>query len=160
MIVIKATFQPTRNSIFWIEHLSYFKGGTKGFVWCLFFKSLKTRNHQHKSPFIALEHIWICNCFRMNFKLSSGNILKLLKALVFKTMGKTDEALWLPLCLNSKDACLVDDITLSTFQIVFQRLDCSDLATSYYEYACGKIPNNLGLLMGLFNYYMHQYSYV
>ena len=97
--------------------------------------------------------------FRMNFKLSSGNTLNLLKALVFERMGKTDETL-LPLCLNSKDACLVDDITLSAFQIVFQRIDCSDLPTSYYEYACGKIQNNLGLLMGFFNYSMHQYFYV
>ena len=91
----------------------------------------------------------------MNFKLSSGNILKLLKALVFERMGNPYEALCLPLCLNIKDSCHVDDLTLSTFQIVFRRLGCSYLATFYYEYDCGKIPNNLGLLMGLFNCYLH-----
>jgi len=33
-------------------------------------------------------------------------------------MGKPDEAL--PLCLNAKEANPVDDLTLSTLQIVFQ----------------------------------------
>lgn len=81
-----------------------------------------------------------------------------LKALVLERMGKPDEAL--PLCLNAKDANPVDDLTLSTLQIVFQRLDRLDLATSCYEYACGKIPNNPDLMMGLFNCYVREYSYV
>eukprot|EP01018_Ginkgo_biloba_P000164 Gb_27006 [translate_table: standard] len=81
-----------------------------------------------------------------------------LKALVLERMGKPDEAL--PLCLNAKDAGPVDDLTLSTLQIVFQRLDRLDLATSCYKYACGKIPNNLELMMGLFNCYVREYSYV
>lgn len=81
-----------------------------------------------------------------------------LKALVLERMGKPDEAL--PLCLNAKDASPVDDLTLSTLQIVFQRLDRLDLATSCYEYACGKIPNNPEIMMGLFNCYVREYSYV
>lgn len=35
-----------------------------------------------------------------------------------------------------------------------------DLATSCYEYACGKFPNNLELMMGLFNCYVREYSFV
>lgn len=35
-----------------------------------------------------------------------------------------------------------------------------DMATSCYEYACGKFPNNLELMMGLFNCYVREYSFV
>lgn len=35
-----------------------------------------------------------------------------------------------------------------------------DLATSLYDYACGRIPNNLDLMMGLFNCYVREYAYV
>ncbi|CAA7398214.1 unnamed protein product [Spirodela intermedia] len=35
-----------------------------------------------------------------------------------------------------------------------------DLATSCYEHACGKYTNNLELMMGLFNCYVREYSYV
>ncbi|GAB2212208.1 hypothetical protein Drorol1_Dr00025559 [Drosera rotundifolia] len=35
-----------------------------------------------------------------------------------------------------------------------------DLATSCYEFACGKFPTNLELMMGLFNCYVREYSYV
>ncbi|XP_022149780.1 N-terminal acetyltransferase B complex auxiliary subunit NAA25-like isoform X2 [Momordica charantia] len=79
-------------------------------------------------------------------------------------MGKPDEAL--SVCLNAKellynnDSILMDDLTLSTLQIVFQRLDHMDLATSCYEYACGKFPNHLDLMMGLFNCYVREYSFV
>ncbi|KAL7212570.1 hypothetical protein ACSBR2_015292 [Camellia fascicularis] len=53
-----------------------------------------------------------------------------------------------------------DDLTPSMQQIVFQRLDQLDMATSCYEYACGKIPNNLALMMGLFKCYVREYSFV
>ncbi|KAL5580626.1 hypothetical protein UlMin_013068 [Ulmus minor] len=87
-----------------------------------------------------------------------------LKALILERMGKADEAI--SVCLNAKellytnDSVLMDDLTLSTLQIVFQRLDHLDLATSCYEYACGKFPNNLELMMGLFNCYVREYSFV
>ncbi|XP_022857456.1 N-terminal acetyltransferase B complex auxiliary subunit NAA25-like [Olea europaea var. sylvestris] len=87
-----------------------------------------------------------------------------LKALILERMGKNDEAL--SVCLNAKeilftnDSSIIDDLTLSTLQIVFQRLDHFDMATSCYEYACGKYPNNLELMMGLFNCYVHEYSFV
>ncbi|KAF8402561.1 hypothetical protein HHK36_010647 [Tetracentron sinense] len=87
-----------------------------------------------------------------------------LKALILERMGKPDEAL--SVCLNAKDklyandAVQIDDLTLSTLQIVFQRLDRLDLATSCYEFACGKFPNNLELMMGLFNCYVREYSFV
>ncbi|XP_054797516.1 N-terminal acetyltransferase B complex auxiliary subunit NAA25 isoform X1 [Prosopis cineraria] len=87
-----------------------------------------------------------------------------LKALVLERMGKPDEAF--SVCLNAKellyknDSLLMDDLTLSTLQIVFQRLDHLDLATSCYEHACGKFPNNLELMMGLFNCYVREYSFV
>ncbi|VVB16454.1 unnamed protein product [Arabis nemorensis] len=87
-----------------------------------------------------------------------------LKALIHERMGKTDEAL--AVCLDAKellykdDSSLMDDLTLSTLQIVLQRLDHLDLATSCYAHACGKFPNNLELMMGLFNCYVREYSFV
>ncbi|KAM7496400.1 hypothetical protein LguiA_020814 [Lonicera macranthoides] len=87
-----------------------------------------------------------------------------LKALILERMGKSEEAL--SVCLNAKellycnDSILIDDLTLSTLQIVFQRLDHLDMATSCYEYACGKFPNNLELMMGLFNCYVREYAFV
>ncbi|KAI3450280.1 hypothetical protein Pfo_006945 [Paulownia fortunei] len=88
-----------------------------------------------------------------------------LKALVLERMGKNEEAL--TVCLNAKEILfsndsniLIDDLTLSTLQIVFHRLDHLDMATSCYEYACGKYPNNLELMMGLFNCYVREYSFV
>lgn len=53
--------------------------------------------------------------------------MQALKALILERMGKTEEAL--SVCINAKDllykndAFLIDDLTLSTLQIVFQRLD-------------------------------------
>ncbi|KAD4584271.1 hypothetical protein E3N88_21872 [Mikania micrantha] len=87
-----------------------------------------------------------------------------LKALILERMGKMDESL--AVCINAKDlmykndSFLIDDLTLSTLQIVFQRLDHLDMATSCYEYACGKFPNNLELMTGLFNCYVREYSFV
>ncbi|WJZ89167.1 hypothetical protein VitviT2T_008405 [Vitis vinifera] len=87
-----------------------------------------------------------------------------LKALILERMGKSDEAL--SVCLSAKellytnDSVLMDELTLSTLQIVFQRLDHLDLATSCYEYACGKFLNNLEIMMGLFNCYVREYSFV
>ncbi|KAF0910438.1 hypothetical protein E2562_002903 [Oryza meyeriana var. granulata] len=87
-----------------------------------------------------------------------------LKGLILERMGKPDEAL--SVCLNAKELLYsdnifhFDDLTLSTLQIVFQRLERLDLATSCYEYACTKYPNNLELMMGLFNCYVREYSYV
>ncbi|KAL8128991.1 hypothetical protein V2J09_018146, partial [Rumex salicifolius] len=87
-----------------------------------------------------------------------------LKAVILERMGKPGEAL--SICLSAKellhknDSFLMDDLTLSTLQIVFQRLDRLDLATSCYEYACGKLPSNMELMMGLFNCYVREYSYV
>lgn len=55
------------------------------------------------------------------------SVLQALKALVLERMGKPDEAL--SVCLNAKellytnDSLLMDDLTLSTLQTVFQRLD-------------------------------------
>ncbi|XVF46172.1 hypothetical protein PTKIN_Ptkin03bG0005600 [Pterospermum kingtungense] len=87
-----------------------------------------------------------------------------LKAMILERMGKSDEAL--SVCLNAKEllykneSLLMDDLTLSTLQIVFQRLDHLELATSCYEHACGKFSNNLELMMGLFNCYVREYSFV
>ncbi|XP_048420479.1 N-terminal acetyltransferase B complex auxiliary subunit NAA25 isoform X1 [Pyrus x bretschneideri] len=87
-----------------------------------------------------------------------------LKALVLERMGKSDEAVSVCLSakelLHSNDSVLMDDLTLSTLQIVFQRLDHLEMATSCYEYACGKFSNNLELMMGLFNCYVREYSFV
>ncbi|TVU18876.1 hypothetical protein EJB05_34993 [Eragrostis curvula] len=87
-----------------------------------------------------------------------------LKALILERMGKPDEALSVSLDakerLYSDNIFHFDDLTLSTLQIVFQRLERLDLATSCYEYACTKYPSNLELMMGLFNCYVREYSYV
>ncbi|KAJ4978208.1 hypothetical protein NE237_008988 [Protea cynaroides] len=110
--------------------------------------------------------------FKAALKLSTALLAKCpnspyalaLKALILERMGKPDEAL--SSCLNARErlysdeAIPIDDLTLSTLQIVFQRLDRLDLATSCYENACGKFPNNLELMMGLFNCYVREYSFV
>ncbi|KAK1283393.1 hypothetical protein QJS10_CPB21g01457 [Acorus calamus] len=110
--------------------------------------------------------------FKSALKLSTGLLSKYpnspyalaLKALILERMGKPDEALNICITakekLHSHDAIHMDDLTLSTLQIVFQRLDRLDLATSCYEYACGKFLNNLELMMGLFNCYVREYSFV
>ncbi|KAG9455227.1 hypothetical protein H6P81_008131 [Aristolochia fimbriata] len=109
--------------------------------------------------------------FKAALKLSNALLTKCpnspyaiaLKALIVERLGKQDEAY--TLCLSAKDQLLssdalqIDDLTLNTLQIVFQRLDRLDLATSCYEYACGKFTNNLELMMGLFNCYVREYSY-
>lgn len=87
-----------------------------------------------------------------------------LKGLILERMGKLDEAF--SVCITAKKMLFtsasihIDDLTLSTLQIVFQRLDHLDVATSCYEYACGKFPNNVELMMGLFNCYVREYSFV
>ncbi|CAK8566015.1 unnamed protein product [Lathyrus sativus] len=87
-----------------------------------------------------------------------------LKALVLERMGKPEDAFSASLNakehLFSNDSLLIDDLTLSTLQIVFQRLDRLDLATECYEHACGKFPNKMELMMGLFNCYVREYSFV
>ncbi|XP_020221131.1 N-terminal acetyltransferase B complex auxiliary subunit NAA25 [Cajanus cajan] len=87
-----------------------------------------------------------------------------LKALVLERMGKPEEAFSVALnakeLLYANDSLLMDDLTLSTLQIVFQRLDHLDLATGCYEHACSKFPSNLELMMGLFNCYVREYSFV
>lgn len=84
--------------------------------------------------------------------------LIVLKALVLERMGKAEEAL--TLCEQAKTSGPIDDLTLSTLQIVYQRLDRSDQATLCYELACRKVPNNLELMLGLFNCYVRDYSFL
>lgn len=110
--------------------------------------------------------------FKNALKLSTALLAKYpnspyalaLKALILERMGKCDESLSVSLqakdLLYQNDSTLMDDLTLSTLQIVFQRLDHLDLATSCYEYACGKSPNNMDHMMGLFNCYIREYSFV
>ncbi|XP_028555594.1 N-terminal acetyltransferase B complex auxiliary subunit NAA25 isoform X2 [Dendrobium catenatum] len=112
--------------------------------------------------------------FKTALKLSTALLAKhpnspyaiALKALILERTGRLDEAL--SVCLEAKELLhssnlnmvQMDDLTLSTLQIVFQRLDRLDLATQCYEHACRKFPNNLELLMGLFNCYVREYSFV
>ncbi|KAG1339015.1 Laccase [Cocos nucifera] len=126
-------------------------------------------------PDRRVRAIWVAvdsRQFKTAYKLAAGLLAKYpnslyalaLKALILEKMGKPDEAL--SVCLNAKellysdDVVHIDDLTLSTLQIVFQRLDRLDLAISCYEHACGKYPNNLEIMMGLFNCYVHEYSFV
>ncbi|KAK3015669.1 hypothetical protein RJ639_007506 [Escallonia herrerae] len=98
------------------------------------------------------------------FILNTEVVVVALKALILESMGKSEEALSVSInakeLLYANDSILIDDLTLSTLQIVFQRLDHLDMATSCYEYACGKFPNNVELMMGLFNCYVREYSFV
>lgn len=134
----------------------------------------------------ALKH-----CTTLLSKYPNSPYALALKALVLERMGKSEEAFAVSLnakdLLYTNDSLLIDDLTLSTLQIVFQRLDhCQysifspfplksslinifkiffsiftvDMATSCYEYAYAKFPNNLDLMMGLFNCYVRQYSFV
>ncbi|KAI0519826.1 hypothetical protein KFK09_007287 [Dendrobium nobile] len=112
--------------------------------------------------------------FKTALKLSAALLAKhpnspyaiALKALILERTGRLEEAL--SVCLEAKELLhssnlnmvQMDDLTLSTLQIVFQRLDRLDLATQCYEHACRKFPNNLELLMGLFNCYVREYSFV
>ncbi|CAI9107074.1 OLC1v1006355C1 [Oldenlandia corymbosa var. corymbosa] len=107
----------------------------------------------------ALKH-----CTTLLSKYPNSPYALALKALILERMGKAEEAL--SICMSAKDllyaneSVLVDDLTLSTLQIVFNRLDHLELATSCYEHACSKFPNNLELMMGLFNCYVREYSFV
>ncbi|XP_049406545.1 N-terminal acetyltransferase B complex auxiliary subunit NAA25 isoform X2 [Solanum stenotomum] len=107
----------------------------------------------------ALKH-----CTTLLSKYPNSPYALALKALVLERMGKSEEAFSVSLnakdLLYTNDSLLIDDLTLSTLQIVFQRLDHLDMATSCYEYAYAKFPNNLDLMMGLFNCYVRQYSFV
>lgn len=103
-------------------------------------------------------------CVALLTKYPNSPYALALKALILERMGKPEEAL--NVCLDAKELLFsssiihMDDLTLSTLQIVLQRLDRLDLATSCYEHACGKYPNNLEIIMGLFNCYVREYSFV
>lgn len=84
--------------------------------------------------------------------------LLVLKALVLERMGKTEEAF--TLCEQAKRFGPTDDLTLSTLQIVYQRLDHPEQGTLCYELACSKMPNNLELMLGLFNCYVRDFSFL
>ncbi|KAL3691655.1 hypothetical protein R1sor_005306 [Riccia sorocarpa] len=81
-----------------------------------------------------------------------------LKALVLERTGKPDEAV--ALCTQAKDTKPVDDLTLSTLQLVYSKLKLPNQATLCYEYACSVMPNNLEVLMALFKCYVREYLYV
>ncbi|XP_042413928.1 N-terminal acetyltransferase B complex auxiliary subunit NAA25-like isoform X1 [Zingiber officinale] len=110
--------------------------------------------------------------FKASLKLANGLLAKYptspyalaLKALILERMGKPEEALGICLeakeLLHSNNSVHVDYLTLSTLQIVFQRLDHLELATLCYEHACVKYPNNLEIMIGLFNCYVRECSYV
>ncbi|VFR00440.1 unnamed protein product [Cuscuta campestris] len=107
----------------------------------------------------ALKH-----CTSLLSKHPNSPYALALKALILERMGKSEEALSVSLnakeLLRTNDFALIDDLTLSTLQIVFQRLGHLDVATSCYEYACGKFPSNMELVIGLFNCYVREYAYV
>lgn len=113
------------------------------------------------------------NQFKTALKLSSALLSKYpnspyaiaLKALILERMGKPNDALTVGieamelLYSSNLNIIYIDDLTLSTLQIVFQRLGRLDLATSCYEHACGKFPSK-EILMGLFDCYVREYSFV
>ncbi|OAY65690.1 N-alpha-acetyltransferase 25, NatB auxiliary subunit, partial [Ananas comosus] len=93
--------------------------------------------------------------FKAALKLSAA-LLANTQGSYFERMGKPDEAL--SVCSNAMELLFsdnvvhIDDLTLSTLQIWI----CYILLR-----AClCKIPNNLEIMMGLFNCYVREYSYV
>ncbi|KAI9107393.1 hypothetical protein K1719_021430 [Acacia pycnantha] len=56
--------------------------------------------------------------------------------------------------LNAKELLFIND------SLLMDDLTLMDLAASCDEHACSKFPNNLELMMGLFNCYIHEYSFV
>lgn len=78
-------------------------------------------NHFAKFSGILIQRRSVC------IYIIIGVFFQALKALILERMGKAEEAL--SVCLNAKellynnDSVLMDDLTLSTLQIVFQRLD-------------------------------------
>ncbi|KAH7301648.1 hypothetical protein KP509_23G036000 [Ceratopteris richardii] len=107
-----------------------------------------------------------CRQYKTALKLATSLLSKhpdstyliVLKALVLERMGKTDEAL--DLCKQAKESEPIDDLTLSTLQIVYQRLGHPNEASVCYEKACRKVPNNLELMVGLFCCYVRDYSFL
>lgn len=78
-----------------------------------------------------------------NSSLMMAHFVQALKALILERMGKPDEAL--SACLNAKellysdDSALMDDLTLSTLQIAFERLNhrkCTDVSEMYSFCSC------------------------
>lgn len=72
-----------------------------------------------------------------------AHFVQALKALILERMGKPDEAL--SACLNAKellysdDSALMDDLTLSTLQIAFERLNhrkCTHVFEMYSLCSC------------------------
>ncbi|KAJ7520455.1 hypothetical protein O6H91_19G006600 [Diphasiastrum complanatum] len=104
--------------------------------------------------------------YKSALKLASGLLAKhpdspyllVLKGLVLERLGKADEAL--ALCQQARDKEPVDDLILSTLQIVYQRLNRLNEATLSYEVACTKCPSNLELMLALFNCYAREYNFV
>ena len=118
---------------------------------------VSTWTSQYKSPLIFPRIIFkTARVLQNAFQALQCQYSRSLKALVFERIGKLEEAL--TFCFNAKDTCPDNGLTLSTFHIVFQQLDHLDLARFLHEYACGKIPNNTGLLMDLFNCYIHEFG--
>ncbi|MCL7051164.1 hypothetical protein MKW94_000995, partial [Papaver nudicaule] len=84
-----------------------------------------------------------------------------LKALVYeKFIGESEV---LSICSDAKDHMFSDisglpDV-LATLDTVCQRLNRLDMATSYYEHACGEDCDSLELMRGLFNCYARQSSF-
>ncbi|CAA6661843.1 unnamed protein product [Spirodela intermedia] len=73
----------------------------------------------------------------------------------------TTQSLSVPFSMFNK--CHTIDLVICPFSCsIFIKVHvlAVDLATSCYEHACGKYTNNLELMMGLFNCYVREYSYV
>ncbi|KAI5079570.1 hypothetical protein GOP47_0005049 [Adiantum capillus-veneris] len=104
--------------------------------------------------------------FKQALKLVNSRLTKdpdsvyliVLKALVLERLEKAEEAL--ALCEQAKASEPIDDLTLSALQVVYHRLGRSEQATLCYELACSKAPQNLELMMGLFNCHVRDYSFL
>ncbi|KAI3896678.1 hypothetical protein MKW92_020837, partial [Papaver armeniacum] len=85
----------------------------------------------------------------------SSALVLALKALVYERTGRNET---ISICSDARKNFLTDPSVLhdvlDTLQTVFQRLRRNDLATSYYEYACRKVPKSLALMTGLFYCYV------
>ncbi|KAK4478605.1 hypothetical protein RD792_014093 [Penstemon davidsonii] len=97
-------------------------------------------------------------------KHPDSHYLHALKAVVLERMGRKEDALSLCIRSNKILSTLVTDEhiipTLNALKMVFQRLGHLEMATSRFKDVSVKYPDNLEVMEGLFDCYVHEYSFV
>ncbi|KAI3944433.1 hypothetical protein MKW98_006594 [Papaver atlanticum] len=118
--------------------------------------------HQVKDMIESRQFIRVLKLIKeLESEYPSSASLLVLKALVYAKLGYTEA---LSICENAKEKIFADTSVLpdvlNTFQTICQLLKRNDLAITFFEYACGEVPNDLGLMMGLFQCYVRESLFV